>query len=66
MVRPSPVVGANCVVNGRRCRAFRGIDCSKFEVADMYIFEGTPYEDILVLEDKHLELMRTAQEHHDE
>jgi len=32
----------------------------------MYIFEGTPYEDILVLEDKHLELMRTAQEHHDE
>jgi hypothetical protein len=66
VVRLRPVVGAYCVVNGRRCRAFRRVGCSKFEAADNDTFINTPYEDILVLEDEHLELVHTAQEHHDE
>ena len=66
VVRLRPVMGAYCVVNGRRCRAFRRVGCSTFEAADNDTFVGTPYEDILVLEDEHLELAQTAQEHHNE
>jgi hypothetical protein len=53
-------------VNGRRCQAFRRVGCSKFEAADNDTYIGTPYEDVLVLEDEHLELVHTAQEHHNE
>ncbi|KAH8748371.1 heterokaryon incompatibility protein-domain-containing protein [Hyaloscypha finlandica] len=66
VVRLRPVMGAYCVVNDRRCRAFRRVGCSTFEAADNDTFIGTPYEDILVLEDEHLELVQTAQEHHNE
>jgi hypothetical protein len=66
VVRLRPVAGAYCVVNGRRCRTFRRVGCSTFEAADNDTFIGTPYEDILVLEDEHLELVQTAQEHHNE
>ncbi|RDW70383.1 hypothetical protein BP5796_08780 [Coleophoma crateriformis] len=66
VVRLRPVIGAYCVVNGRRCRAFRRVGCSMFEAADNDTFIDTPYEDVLVLEDEHLELAQTAQEHHDE
>lgn len=66
VIRMRPVVGAYCFVNGRRCRAFRRVGCSTFEAADNDAFINTPYEDVLVLEDEHLELVRTAQEHHDE
>ncbi|RDW89252.1 hypothetical protein BP6252_01284 [Coleophoma cylindrospora] len=65
VVRLRPVMGAYCVVNGRRCRAFRRVGCSTFEAANNDTFIDTPYEDVLVLEDEHLELAQTAQEHHD-
>ena len=64
LVRLRPVMGANCVVNGRHCRAFRRVGCSKIEAADTGTLIGTPFEDILVLEDEHVELVDTAQEHH--
>jgi hypothetical protein len=42
------------------------VGCSTLEAADSGSFIGTPYEDILVLEDEHIELVKTAHEHHNE
>lgn len=66
VIRLRPVMGVYCVVNGRRCSAFRRVGCPTFEAVESEVYVGTPYEDILVLEDEHLALAETAQEHHNE
>jgi hypothetical protein len=64
VARVERVKGVYCVVNGRRCRAFRRVGCPTFEAANHDVFSGTQYEDILVLEDEHLSLAQTAREQH--
>jgi Heterokaryon incompatibility protein (HET) len=64
LIRLRPVKGVFCVVNGKRCPAYRRIGCSTFDVVDGTTFDGAPYMPILVLEDEHFELVQTANEHH--
>ena len=66
VIRLRPIRGSLCVVNGKRCRSFRRVGCSTFEAADSATFIDAPYEDVLVLEDEHLELVQTAQQQHTE
>jgi hypothetical protein len=65
MIRSKPITTLSYTVNGRSCRGFRRVECPTFEVADTNAL-SSPSEEVLVLEDEHLEFVQTAQEHHDE
>ncbi len=52
-----PVDGANCYVNGKRCKAVRRIYCDGVDTVSGEALEGYPYEDFMVLQDEHFELV---------
>ena len=54
------VEGVNCIMNGKRCRAARRVNCYKFDSCSGQDLEGYPYEDLLVLQDEHYQLLRSA------
>ena len=54
------VENANCVVNGKQCKAYRRVNCSTLDVIPTASFVG--YEDLLVLQDEHFELIKSADE----
>jgi hypothetical protein len=62
VIRLRPIMSLSYYVNGRKCRAFRRVGCARFEATNSDSFVGTTYEEILVLEDEHLEFVQTAQE----
>jgi hypothetical protein len=64
VIRLRPVVDLHYNVNGRECQAFRRIGCASIEAADSHTFFGTPYEEVLVLEDEHLESVQMVKEQH--
>jgi hypothetical protein len=66
VIRLKPVHVAYCVMNGERCEAYRRGGCSAIEVSGGDSSLGTPFVNVLVLEDEHMELVHTAQLRHDE
>lgn len=62
MVRLKAVEEATCWVNGEKCKAYRRVDCGKLEVRPPGIYESP---DLLVLEDRHFDLVQTAMRLHD-
>jgi len=53
-----------CYVNNRRCRAFRRVGSSGLDFAPFDTFKVT-YEDVVVLEDEHFDLTKTAIQHYE-
>lgn len=55
---------AFCWVAGKKCEAYRRVECDKWTVLNN--FNGCPYRDLLVLEGRQYELMKTSMSEHDE
>jgi hypothetical protein len=60
LIRLRRVENANCVVNGKQCKAYRRVNCTTWDVVPTASLLGCPYEDLLVLQDEHFELIKSA------
>ncbi|KAI0378113.1 HET-domain-containing protein [Hypomontagnella monticulosa] len=64
MIYLRPVARAHFFVNGKECRAYRRVQCAEWVTLPSKQLVGCPYEDVLVLQDEHYDLVRNATEHH--
>jgi hypothetical protein len=58
MICLKPVEGASYMMNGKIVKAYRRVQTSRFAVIGTFDFERDFYEDILVLEDIHMDLVK--------
>lgn len=58
MVYLEPIGNARFVVNGKSCKAYRRIRCAEWMVVEN--LAGCPFEDVLVLQDEHYQLLKTS------
>ncbi|KAI1382039.1 HET-domain-containing protein [Hypoxylon crocopeplum] len=64
MVYLESVEGANFIVNGKRCKAYRRVRCLEWLTMPSQRVVNIPYEDVLILQDEQYELVQQATKQH--
>jgi hypothetical protein len=60
MVYLKPIENAGFFVNGKSCKAYRRVKCAEWLLVTGKELEGWPYEDVLVLQDEHYQLLKRS------
>jgi Heterokaryon incompatibility protein (HET) len=60
MVYLEPIENARFFVNGKSCKAYRRIRCAEWLPVAGKELAGWPYEDVLVLQDEHYQLLKRS------
>ncbi|KAI2640374.1 HET-domain-containing protein [Hypomontagnella submonticulosa] len=64
MIYLEPMAGAHFFLNGKECRGYRRVRCADWVTLPSNRLVGCRYEDVLVLQDEHHELVRKSTQHH--
>jgi len=62
MVYVESVGNARFFVNGKSVKAYRRVRCAEWLPVDIERLDGLPYQDVLVLEDEHFQLLKRSME----
>ena len=60
MIYLEPIENARFFVNGKSCNAYRRVRCDEWLPISGKDLEGWPYEDVLVLQDEHYQLLKRS------
>lgn len=60
MVHLKRVERAGFIVNGKFCKAYRRVRCAEWWLVTGQEFQGCPFEDVLVLQDEHYQLLERS------